>query len=157
MLLLGEDGTLRFDLGSGLLCTAELTSYRLLINRDRLETTKQGDESRTYVTGLKGFSGELNFNIRLAEQNDLFTVAQMIPSILAMEGEAPIDAEFYLQSGVPAGGCSPSGQPGSRRGPGWFSGVVLLDEITLDVGGATELIRGAGRFTGTGDLAWSLA
>jgi hypothetical protein len=151
MLLLGEDGTLRFDLGSGLLCMAELTSYRLLINRDRLETTKQGDESRTYVAGLKGFSGELNFHIRLGIQSDLFTVAQLIPSILAMEGEAPIKAEFYLQSHASTSGCLPS------KGPGWFNGFVLLDEITLDIGNALELIRGAGRFTGTGNLGWNLA
>jgi hypothetical protein len=153
MLLLGEDGTLRFDLGDGLQCTAELTSYRLLIGRDRLETTQQGDESRTYAAGLKGFSGELNFNIRLAEQTDLFTAAQLIPSVLALEGEAPIPAEFYLQRSAAPSGCP----PGSEKGPGWFSGVVLLDQITLDIGNAAELIRGAGAFTGTGDLAWNLA
>jgi hypothetical protein len=152
MLLLGEDGTLRFDLGNGLQCTAELTSYRLLIGRDRLETTAQGDESRTYVAGLKSFSGELNFNIRLAEQDDLFTAAQLIPSVLALEGEAPIPAEFYLQRSDAPGDCP----PGISRGPGWFSGVVLLDEITLDIGNAAELIRGAAAFTGTGDLEWNL-
>jgi hypothetical protein len=151
MLLLGEDGTLRFNLGSGLQCTAELTSYRLLINRDRLETTTLAEESRTYVAGLKGFSGELNFNIRLAMQADLFTAAQLIPSVLALEGKAPIPAEFYLQRSSAPAGCPPN------RGPGWFSGVVLLDEITLDIGNAAELIRGAGTFTGTGDLAWNLA
>ena len=153
MLLLGDDGTLRFNLGSGLQCTAELTSYRLLISRDRLETTAQGQESRTYVAGLKSFSGELSFNIRLARQADLFTVAQLIPSILALEGEAPIPAEFYLQRSAAPMGCP----PGTDKGPGWFSGVVLLDQITLDIGGAAELIRGAGTFTGTGDLAWFLA
>ena len=152
MLLLGEDGTLRFDLGNGLQCTAELTSYRLLIGRDRLETTAQGDESRTYVAGLKNFSGELNFNIRLAEQDDLFTAAQLIPSVLALEGEAPIPAEFYLQRSDSPGGCPPS----TNKGPGWFSGVVLLDQITLDIGNAAELIRGAAAFTGTGDLEWNL-
>jgi hypothetical protein len=152
MLLLGEDGTLRFDLGNGLQCIAELTSYRLLIGRDRLETTAQGDESRTYVAGLKNFSGELNFNIRLAEQDDLFTAAQLIPSILALEGEAPIPAEFYLQRSDAPGDCP----PGTNKGPGWFSGVVLLDQITLDIGNAAELIRGAGAFTGTGDLEWTV-
>ena len=152
MLLLGEDGTLRFNLGSGLQCTAELTSYRLLINRGRLDTTKQGDEWRTYCSELKGWSGELNLHIRLAEQADLFTVAQLIPSILADEGEAEVPAEFFLQRSAAPMGCP----PGTNKGPGWFSGTVILSEITLDIGSATELIRGAARFEGTGPLAWSL-
>jgi hypothetical protein len=154
MLLLGEDGTLRFDLGSGLHGMAELTSYRLLIARDRLETTKQGDEWRTFAAGLKEWSGELNFNLRLAEQADLFSIAQLIPSILAAEDKAPVNAEFYLQRSTPSSSGCP---PGADKGPGWFDGVLILSEITMDIANAPDLIRGAARFTGTGDLAWHLA
>jgi hypothetical protein len=152
MLLLGEDGTLRFDLGSGLQCTAELTSYRLLLGRDLLETTAQGQESRSYAPGLKSWSGEISMNIRLAQDPNLFTIAQVVPSVLALEDEALVDARFYLQRSDDIGGCP----PGTNIGPAWFEGTLILSEVTLDIGNATELIRGAARFTGTGDLAFRL-
>jgi len=145
MLLLGEDGALQFDLGNGLQCSAEITSYRLLLGRDTLETTAQGDESRTFVAGLKTWSGECNYNIRLAQDTELFTAAQLIPSILANEDEAPINARFYIQRNDAPGGCP----PGIEIGPAWFEGTLILSEITLDIAGASELIRGAARFTGT--------
>ena len=148
MLLLGEDGALQFDLGNGLQCSAEITSYRLLLGRDLLETTQQGDETRTYVAGLKSWSGECNFNIRLAQDAELFTAAQLVPFILALEGEARIPARFYIQRNDAPGGCP----PGIEIGPAWFGGTVLLSEITLDIAGASELIRGAARFTGSGDV-----
>jgi hypothetical protein len=148
MLLLGNDGGVRLDLGGGLMCSAEITGYKLRIGRDKLETTVQGDEFRTYVAGLKDWSGEINFNIRLGEvANGLFTAAQLIPQILLLENEAPMQAQFFLQTHDSDSECiSPP------LGPSWIGGILLLDEITIDIAEAGELIRGAATFVGTGPI-----
>lgn len=148
MLLLGDDGALQFDLGNGLQCSAEITSYRLLLSRDLLETTAQGQESRSYAPGLKSWSGECNMNVRLAQDGNLFTIAQLVPAILALEDEALVPARFYIQSHDAPSGCP----PGVEIGPAWFEGTAILSEITLDIADPTTLIRGAARFTGTGPI-----
>lgn len=152
-MLFGDAGLIRLDLGNGLQCCAEITAWSLRMSRDRLETTRQGDESRTYAAGLKGHSGTINYNIRLADDAGLFTAKQLIPVILLTEAAAEVPAEFYLQAVKPMAAC----EPGLERGLVWLEGKILLDDTTIDVAGAPELIRGASAFTVTGELQWRVA
>lgn len=149
MLLMGDDGLIQLDLGDGLQCSAEITSYRLQLERSKLETTAQGDEFQTYVAGIKGWSGDISFNIRLVQNALTFTAAQLIPSILADETEAEIDARFYLQRRDGGAECGEIG--GITLGQAWIGGTIILDQITIDITGAGDLIQGACNFTGTGE------
>jgi hypothetical protein len=50
--LFGSDGGIQFDLGDGLLCTANVFSWSARLSHETLRTTRQGDEAETRTAGL---------------------------------------------------------------------------------------------------------
>lgn len=129
----GQNGVIKINDGSALQSVAEVRGFSLETVTESIENTTMGDASRSYVAGLKSFSGSMDI---FYEPTQLESGSTDIPAFLG--GTDPVTFEVY-----PAGE-SPAGKPK-------ISGSMLITgyNITSSLDG---MIEASISFQGSGDL-----
>lgn len=89
--LTGNDGQILFAGNT----VAAVRSFSLELTADTIETTVMGNDTRTYVKGLSGYSGSADIYFDPVEFNG--NAHFNISSSSAQVGADPISAKFYLQ------------------------------------------------------------
>lgn len=148
--LLGGDGTVQLDLGSGLTCVVNLFRWQLNINRDVLDTTRQGAESKGSVGGLLGGTGELGYRLQLFEDGPEAVSAYQILDYVLTNVDAALTAQVRLVLQVdPSASCA-IGEP--IREAVWLDGSVVIGSTSIDCSDPGQLMVLRTSITTDGDL-----
>jgi hypothetical protein len=152
-MLRGRGGKIELNLGSGLKPIAEADRWSLSLGREALPTTTQADESKTYIKGLKGHEGTVNYFIRLYSATDRLSAAQIIPLILDNQGSGiNVSARLYVQT--PASAMATCNVTTSYVQAAYFTGDLLFTNTSIDMP-AEDIITCRSSFTVTGAVTWN--
>lgn len=131
--ILGSDGFIQLDLGNGLLCVANAFSWTVNLDRETLDTTRQGDEARRRTGGLADHTGSLSLRLLFAEDTAQALSAWQLLNFAITGADDALKAgmSLYLQRDSPPANCSDElGMliPGAIT----LSGTVVVTSINLD-------------------------
>ena len=130
----GQNGVIKINDGSTLQAVAEVRGFSLETVTESIENTTMGDASRSYVSGLKSFSGSMDI---FYEPTQLETGASDIPAFLGATD--PVAFELY-----PAGEDAPTGKPK-------ITGSMLITGYNI-TSSLDAMIEASISFQGSGDL-----
>jgi len=92
----GEEGSVKFKNSAGTAeAVAETTAWSLDISKDVLDTTSQGDTSRSYVGSLIAGTGSIEFNYSAASGNE---TKNLLDEALVTEDAGDAQFELYLDT-----------------------------------------------------------
>ncbi len=97
----GSEGTIKISASNIVL--GELRSYTLEQTADTIEDTSLGDSSRTYKSGLKGFSGSASLFFDEADAGQLLLVVGTEITIKVFPEGASSGDKFYEGSAIVTG------------------------------------------------------
>ncbi len=93
----GQNGVIKINDGSTLQAVAEVRGFSLETVTESIENTTMGDASRSYVSGLKSFSGSMDI---FYEPTQLESGSADIPAFLGATD--PVAFELYPAGETPA-------------------------------------------------------
>ena len=119
----GEEGSVKFKNSAGTTeAVAQTTAWSLDVTKDILDTTAQGDTSRTFVGSLISGTGSIEFNYTAASGNE---TKNLLDEVLVTEDGADALFELYIDTS------------GSKK---WsFSGIITGMSTSTSVGDLTKI------------------
>lgn len=132
--IVGSDGAVQFDLGSGSLCTANTFAWSVNLGRETLPTTKQGDEAVTRTGGLADHTGSVSIRLQFSDDTANANSAwQLIDFALGnTDDDLKADVKLYLQRSGLTAGCGDDAFDTVIQDPIVLAGTVVIAGISLD-------------------------
>jgi Flp pilus assembly protein TadG len=152
-MLQGRGGIIEFDLGGGRRVLGEAEAWSLSLNRETLPTSPLNLESDTYIKGKKNHTGTVNYLVRLYEDSQKLSAAQLIPLILDTENSGiNVQARFYLGRQVEDHWMRNVATPVLDESP-YLGGNIILETTAIECP-ASDLITCRSSFRVNGELSW---
>lgn len=150
--VIGVDGAAQIDLGNGLKYVADITSWRLELNREELSRTTVADDAKRRTAGLADWTGDFSFNIELSEDDSMAQSAWHLLQFIIAGRDDELKAEVALilqrHEVVPDCDIFRGGIPGAV----WLAGTVVIGGIRLDCGSPEQPLVGLVRWGADGAL-----
>lgn len=138
--ILGNKAAIELNLGAGGQCVLDVFTWRLNLERESLETTKQGDTARTRTGGLADATGSFGCRVRLLEDGGQATSPyQLINHILSNEDDDLLAAaRFIIQIAGEPNNCNKYGE--LILDGVWLEGDILITTASINCSEPAEPI-----------------
>lgn len=155
--IVGSDGSMQFDLGGGLLCTANTFAWSVDLGRETLDTTRQGDEARTRTGGLADHTGSVSIRLQFSDDTAEANSAWQILDFALGNGDDDLKAsiKLYLQRSGLTAGCGDDTFDTVVQDAIVLTGTVVVGGISLDCSAPEEPIVAVVNWEADGPLALS--
>lgn len=150
--LVGADGVAKLDLGDGLICVANIFSWRARLSREMLRRTTQADEAERRTAGLADWSGSFSFRLQFSDDISTAQSAWQILDFALTNTDDGLKAnlELILQKYqlVPDYDIFNSTVDGVIK----LTGVVVIGDISMDCSDPEQPIVCEASWAGDGAL-----
>lgn len=150
--LVGADGGAELDLGDGLICVANIFSWRAELRREMLRRTTQADEFERRTAGLGDWSGSFSFRLQFSDDTSVAQSSlQILDYALTKSDDAlKADLELILQRYRLPADCDLFGT--TVNGIVSLKGTVVIGDVSLNCEDPEQPIIAVASWTGDGAL-----